>query len=177
MINIVINKADQRHTAEIYRLSSIYLGFDEANGDSDEGFLVSGYSQEDYSEFLKNFEHFYVALVDERVIGFVFAYSCKEIGDKSLSEKISRFASGDCLLVKQVCVHPGFKGKGVGSKLYCHLRKLSPDSDLFAAIVVKPMNLSSAAFHEKAGFKKVFDFTPVDGISRGMWKLGVEENV
>lgn len=166
-----IDFAKPRHLPQIIALAQQYeLEGMAPRRAAELGFLVSNFEQEDYQAFLHRANHFYVLLEDEVICGFLLAYSSDRIQDDEwLNLHIKTRYPDPFIVVKQICVRPDSTGRGLASSLYQHLFSEAQECPLFAAIVLEPPNHRSVVFHEKHGFKKIFQVTPSDGIPRGVW--------
>ena len=136
----------------------------------DYGFLVSDFEEEDYRDFLHRANHFYVLLQNRKLLGFMLAYSSDRIQDDEwLNLLIKSRHPDDFVLIKQICIQPEVTGRGLATSLYQYLVSQVQGCPLFAAIALEPVNHGSIAFHERHGFRKVFQATPPDGIRRDVW--------
>jgi predicted GNAT superfamily acetyltransferase len=135
------------------------------------GFFVSGFEGNDYQNFLERANFFYVYVEKENVLGFILAYSSNYIQEaESLNLQIKSQYPEPFVVIKQICVRQDAIGRGIANFLYQHLFDRILELPLFAAIVLNPMNVSSIDFHERLGFRRVFNITPSDGIPRGVWQ-------
>lgn len=141
------------------------------------GFLVSGYTKEEYADWTQKADHFLVLQVEGEVRAFVLAYRSELIDRKKeeLNTHILDKLSKSFILLKQVCCHPRYSNNGYGERLYRELfaRVIHEDSALqrptrpvFAAIVESPANPRSLSFHRKLGFTQADTFMPSDGTPR-----------
>ncbi len=141
----------------------------------EKGFLVSNFTQEKYLRFLSYVDHFYVLYYQGELAAFLLAYSSRFIQpDEWLNLQIRQRHPNPFVLIKQIAVHPEHQGKGLASKMYTYLFQQTSGLPLFTAIVVDPPNKRSIAFHERLGFRKVFEAVPPDGLRRGVWKREAE---
>jgi GNAT superfamily N-acetyltransferase len=85
-----------------------------------QGFLVSGFSREQYAELLERAEYFYVAVVadDDVVVGFVVAYGSERVKDDEWLNREMEVYFPEFTVIKQVATSPDHAGRGVGSLLY-----------------------------------------------------------
>lgn len=142
---------------------------------NDTGFLVSGFTEKQYSSFIQSAEHFLVLHVGEELVAFLLAYGSEQIVDPVKEElnmyiKTEMCDGGKFVLIKQICVSPKLKHRrhGYGKMLYKELyaRILhyydheSTPRPIFTAIVKEPANPVSIRFHEKVGFENVKEYTP-----------------
>lgn len=136
----------------------------------EDGFLVSNFAENDYQDFLQRANHFYILLEDKNVQGFVLAYSSDCIqGGEWLHLLIKSRHPDPFIIIKQICIRADRTGRGLATLLYQHLISRAPGLPFFASIVLEPPNHRSIMFHEKFGFKKIFQITPPDGMLRGIW--------
>lgn len=134
------------------------------------GFLVSNFGEKDYRDFLRRANHFYVLLQKKNLLGFTLAYSSDRIQDDEWLNLLIKSRYPDhFVVIKQICIQPEVIGRGLATSLYQHLFGQVRECPLFAAIALEPVNHRSIVFHERHGFRKVFQVTPPDGIPRGIW--------
>lgn len=166
-----IGPAKPQYVDQIYALAQEYSLERTAPAQAAErGFLVSNFQEADYRDFLDRANHFYVLLEQENVCGFVLAYSNDRIqSDEWLNLPIESRHPAPFVFVKQTCVRPDLAGRGLATLLYRYLLSQTQGWPLFAVIVLEPLNHRSIVFHEKHGFKKLFEITPPDGMLRGVW--------
>ncbi len=139
------------------------------------GFLVSNFHEEDYRAFIDRADHFYVLLEDRNLCGFLYAYSSDRIEeDEWFSLLIKSRYPGPFVIIKQICIGPDLIGRGLASSLYQHLFSQVREYPLFTAIVLEPVNQRSIIFHERHGFRKVFQITPPDEMLLGIWMRSPE---
>lgn len=139
------------------------------------GFLVSSFTLDDYQNYLKEAEYFFVAETQGSIKGFILAYPSDSIHEGDITNKLleSNMLT-PFILIKQIVIKRDEVGRGVASALYSHLFKLEPENDYLAAIVTEPANSRSVAFHKKMGFQHHCDITPPpdsDGVvrNRSIW--------
>ena len=120
----------------------------------DLGFLVSDYTQRDYTNFVKNAEHFLTIHVGRELVGFLIAYGSEQITVPQREESF--------VLIQQICVSPNaeHRRKGYARLLYTELyarilHYYDPNPPpIYLAIVNEPTaNPVSISFHEKRGFE------------------------
>ncbi|MEU0035709.1 MULTISPECIES: GNAT family N-acetyltransferase [unclassified Streptomyces] len=170
METIEIVRATQDHVPRILELaqSRSLEGTDPAVASQD-GFLVSGYTEEVYRAALVRAEHFYVAVKGTDVLGFLLAYSDERIGlDEWLNHRI-KTTLGSFLVIKQVCVARDAARQGVASQLYHHVLGQWTSNPVIAAVVSEPLNEASTRFHRKLGFEELTRLRPPDGRLRVVW--------
>lgn len=169
--NWLIEKAQLDHLPEIYAIARSYDCDQLKQSDKmQDGFLVSAYSEDLYKRFLTESDHFYVALEDNVVIGFLLAFS------RNLIPKLdwvgTQMKSRDqrpFILIKQGAVLRSYLGKGVAMLFFQFLADYSKHQPLISVTVADPPNPRSVGFHKKLGFKKVWEITPPDGMPRDVW--------
>lgn len=130
----------------------------------DSGFLVSNYTQRDYSNFVKNVEHFLTIHVGRELVGFLLAYGSEQITDRQREQEepfVLPQREEPFVLIEQICVSPKaeHRRKGYASLLYKEmyariLHYYDPNPrPIYLAIVNEPANPVSIAFHESMGFE------------------------
>lgn len=137
---------------------------------SEGGFLVSGYSREEYSSLLVKAEYFYVALDAGQVVGFIIAYGADRVGaDEWLNLRLVGRLE-DVVIVKQVCTHPDFARRGIATALYDQVLRRCRDQPVVAVVVAEPLNVASTQLHKRLGFIRFWeDVVPPDGHKRTVW--------
>lgn len=133
------------------------------------GFLVSGFSAEDYSRFLDTNALLFLAEDDGLPVAFLLAWELYRQRETSTVEIAMRTASPRAIVIKQVAVASAFRGNGIGRHLYGELQNTAQDRPLVAAIVGEPRNIASEKFHESLGFHLIRNVTAEDGIDRSIW--------
>lgn len=128
-----------------------------------DGFLVSGFSEEQYGHFTDTYEYFYKAEEDGALLGVLMAYRSEHIAPADANNMLIKSAViGGFILVKQIFLAPEARGRGAGKQLY---RRLFADAGeelpFVCAIVLEPFNRRSCEFHERLGFREFLNFTPV----------------
>ncbi len=166
-----IKPASHSHVGQLASLARSYSLREMASDRASEvGFLVSDFGEAHYHDFLGRANHFYVLLEKTSVLGFVLAYSSDRIqGDEWLNLLIKDRHPEPFVLIKQICIRQDVTGESLATQLYHYIFQHSPQSDLFAAVVLHPPNARSVTFHEKLGFIKIFEVQCPDGILRGVW--------
>lgn len=167
----IIIKAELSHLNRIKSLSRAYQ-IDSLSEKEKEihGFLVSGFSESSYLDFIARAEFFYVLSIDSIIEGFILAYNDTFLDDTDfLKNEIMKRVNKPFVILKQICIGKTKLKKGYGRKLYEYLFQQTKQTPVLAAIVLDPYNAVSIEFHEKLGFNKLFEFTPKDNIKRSMW--------
>ncbi|AKH83975.1 GCN5 family acetyltransferase [Streptomyces sp. CNQ-509] len=136
---------------------------------SNEGFLVSDYTESTYRERLSSAEHFYVAVKGGDVVGFLLAYSDERLAADEWLNHWIKARLGSFLVIKQVCVARGMSRQGIASRLYTHILETWTASPVIAAVVAEPANLASTKFHRKHHFEELIELRPPDGHLRKIW--------
>jgi ribosomal-protein-alanine N-acetyltransferase len=98
-----------------------------------------------YSEdtFLRWYEiakdTFLVAEVEKKIVGYIIGFCKNEVG-----------------IVVSIAVHPNFRRKGIGTKLWGELLKLFKNNNVkIARLEVRKSNSIAQNFYKKIGFKKI----------------------
>lgn len=170
---LTLSKVMQTDIEEIHAIASSWLISGCKTG-TEKGFLVSGYSIDNYKSFLTEKNTFIKAEKNGEILGFLYGYPSSEIAANDLVGQYCK-ANLDCefFLIKQICVKKESpKTRGVADELYKYVTE--QNIVLAAAIVTQPQNESSIKFHEKHGFIKQFEIKPgpdPDNITRprGIW--------
>lgn len=167
---IEILRATQEHIPRILELAQARsLDAVDSTVASQEGFLVSGYTEDVYQARLADAEHFYVAVKGADVLGFLLAYSDERIEpDEWLNHRI-KTTLGSFLVIKQICVARAAARQGIASQLYHHVMEQWTSHPVIAAVVSEPPNEASAQFHRKLGFVELTRMRPPDGRLRVVW--------
>ena len=171
MTIVRIIDTEQEHISQIEDIANSYLLTELPVGSSlNRGFLISGFTWNDYLNFLEYAEYYYVAVRENKVLGFLLGYSSDKIKeDECVNMLIKNYHRNPFIIVKQICVIKEMTEARVGTALYTHLFKSIPLVSVFAAIVTDPSNEASIKFHSKLGFIEAFSTTPPDGIQRSVW--------
>jgi ribosomal protein S18 acetylase RimI-like enzyme len=139
------------------------------------GFLVSGFTNAEYSQFVATAEHFYVCVEDDIITGFLLAYSAQSVDPANTVESLLKYVYiDDFVLIKQIAVDPEHNRTGVGTRLYRFLIERMPNTALLSAIVLDPPNAASVHFHERFEFRYLLDVKADDGLPRGIWHRPVQ---
>ena len=154
--NWLIEKAQLDHLPGIYAIARSYDRDQLIQSNSmQDGFLVSAYSEDLYTRFLTASDHFYVALEDNVVIGFLLAFSRNLIPEFDwVGTKMKTRDHRLFILVKQAAVQRSHLGKGVAMLFFQYLANYSQYQPLISVTVADPPNPRSVRFHKKLGFKK-----------------------
>lgn len=144
--------------------------------DTSSGFLVSGYTKKEYMDYLNTADHFYVATIEDEIVGVLLSFDQDKITENEIVNNIIKYAvTTNFILIKQIFVDPNYKGYGVSATLYEYLFEKIPESMSLATVIVdKPFNYASVKFHEKMGFEKIMGVIPdedYDGVvrERSVW--------
>lgn len=169
--NWLIEKAQRNHISEIYAIARSYDCDQLRRSDNmKDGFLVSAYSEDVYKRFLTHADYFYVALEDNTVIGFLLGFSRDLIPEFDwVGTQMKSRDTRPFILIKQAAVLRSHIGKGVAMLFFHYLSEYGKNQPLVSVTVADPPNPRSVRFHEKLGFKKVWEVTPPDGMPRDVW--------
>ena len=128
----------------------------------EKGFLVSGYTEEDYQNFIDHYDFFYKATIDDKIVGCIMAFNSENILEEDETNQMLKFcAKKEFVLIKQVFVSRKYAKNGIASLLYQHLaEQAQSDRALLAVIVAEPLNVASCKFHQKMNFIEYLRFTP-----------------
>jgi predicted GNAT superfamily acetyltransferase len=133
------------------------------------GFLVP-YSAEEYGDFARRADHFYVLCLGKQLIGFVLAQASDkpELSDDDIYLHIKTTRPQPLILVRQICIAPEFSGRGYGRKLYDYLFKRAgthPGFDWTAVCFIwkSPANPASEKFHKALGWEELETYTLKNG--------------
>lgn len=138
-------------------------------GELKHGFLVSNYDLELYKECILNNRYFWVLEDEGEICAFLLAFTREEIDPGELvNKKILAYCNDDFVIIKQVCVAPDSYRKGYATQLYSSLMD-KIKQNIFAAVVLKPVNKASIDFHQELGFRVAFTVTPEDKIKRAIF--------
>lgn len=169
---------DESQIAEV--ACAVKISLAEGTEESDRGFLVWPQSPETYRERLDLSEHFLVARAEDKVVGFLMAYSrpvLQELQrgmtyeDNILSFALSR-GGQDIIFIDQIAVVPTAARRGVASRMLDHLGRGAPNAHLIAGIIHKPVrNTASIRFFQTHGSGFVCE------VEQGEWTLGMYERL
>jgi Leucine-rich repeat (LRR) protein/ribosomal protein S18 acetylase RimI-like enzyme len=142
------------------------------------GFLVSGYTTEEYEDFARRVDHFLVVDTGEQIVAFLLAYGSDKVivAKEELNAHIKAKLCPDFVVIKQICTHRDYMGKGYAQLLYKELfaRMLLVYHDkpppVFTAVIKEPLNTRSVAFHKLTDFVSIATYTPTDGMGRIIFK-------
>lgn len=163
-----IRKARTSDTAEIYRIAS--ANHIDRVDSSNNGFLVSGFSEADYVDKVRNLEHFYVLEVKKKVKAFIFAYKKEDVKAKDkVNSSYFEHADGDFSIIKQICVDKDGQSKGYGTMLYNYIVDVLTGT-IYVAVVSEPYNEASVNFHLKNGFKLAYEIEADDKRTRQIYR-------
>jgi len=120
-VAISLDAKDLKEMAQSVSLSSM-----NSKSASDNGFLVSGFRQIEYSQFVKKAEHFLTIHIGTELVGFLLAYGSEEITDPEKEELNMYIKNNLCrkfVLLKQICISPKaeHRRKGFAGLLYREL--------------------------------------------------------
>lgn len=157
---IKIRKSKYEDIDEILRISQ--LNTITNLKDTSSGFLVSGYTKEKYIEYLDSTECFYVAVIEEKIVGVLLGFNKESIQTSDIVNSLIKYSlTTEFVLIKQIFVDPEFHNKGVANELYnSFIETLPQETSLACVIVDTPFNFASVNFHTKMGFEKILQITP-----------------
>ena len=184
---MIIRKANLGDLEGICKVAeAVKIDYDHPQKD---GFLVYGLNQERYAQRLKSSDFFYVALSDEKVVGFLMGYDNETLKNlmkdgelahedmltKRVSEQEDTYIFGD-----QIAVIPNRTLSGVGSSL---MQTLFEDmrraliNMMYVGILHEPgMNTASKKFCEKLGFTHQENVMNSDNHKWGVYKLDLSQS-
>lgn len=163
---MILREATLSDIPQIYSLSQTITYNSEAKSES--GFLVAGYTAEKYSELLGK-SIFYVAVENERIVGYRIAVEVGNLSHKQIYTSFHRVTWENVdlrdvdrlIYLAQSGVHPDFRRRGIASLSLYHLYEKYPDYSFFCAIAEKPVrNSASIAFFESKGYQRIGFFRP-----------------
>jgi len=164
-----IRRAQLEDAEKIYELAMSNSLDGLKKGNRNHGFLVSNYDLELYKEYILNNRYFWVLEDEGKICAFLLAFTREEIDPEALvNKKILAYCNDDFVIIKQVCVVPDSYRQGYGTQLYSALMD-EIKQNIFAAVVLKPVNKASIDFHQEMGFRVAFTVTPEDGIMRAIF--------
>ncbi len=157
---IEISKVSVADASQIVELQNELLLNDRR--DYKDGFLVSGFREEQYRDFAVRYEYFYKIVVHGELAGVLLAYESKHIEMDEKSNMLLKYAlNKEFVLIKQVFVSPDFQRKGIASFLYDYLQDIiGGKKPLVAVVVLDPFNSGSSYFHQEKGFHEFLNFVP-----------------
>jgi len=111
------------------------------------GFIKGIYTAEEYELFMNNVDTFFIAEIDNEIIGFVWLFDEKEYLKEETYGKIN---DKDYFFVRQIVAKHG-TNLNIGNKLYRYVKEKLP-KNLYATIYTTPKNTRSLTFHDREGF-------------------------
>ncbi|WP_163536380.1 GNAT family N-acetyltransferase [Gracilibacillus sp. YIM 98692] len=132
------------------------------------GFLVSGYTKEQYQQYIKDCEHFYVVEKEGELQGFLLGFLDTELNNSKVNQAYKKHAASSFVVIKQICVAKNAQKQGVGKKLYRFFID-TVKQPIYLAVVMEPYNAGSVKFHEKLGFHLFAEITPEDDMKRALF--------
>lgn len=175
-MEFTIAKATPEDAPAIHGILTRWLLYKTPEADRANGFLISGFTEQDYARFASECEYFFKAMDGDRIAGVVVACESSHITPEDAKNSLLKYSlNKPFVLVKQVFIAPDYGGCNVGSQLYNHLFRVIPQQrPVVAVIVMEPMNVTSCRFHARRGFSEYLDFTPdrdPDGVAhkRSAW--------
>lgn len=158
-----IRRATHEDVVDIWRIAH-----ELARKPSEEGargFLVP-YRRDEYADFVRSAEWFYVLCIEGCIEGFLFAHSQRwadEFAEEPYAYMQAKYPDAD-LIVCQIGLRPTWAGRGLGLALYDHLWReassLRPDlRAAYCFIRHQPLNQSSRDFHAHLGWRELEVYT------------------
>ncbi len=146
---LLIDKAKKEEIDSIHSISQ-ELNIKNAE-DKDKGVLLRVIPKEVIEE---NIENFIVARYDSKVVGFLWftsKYPKAMLENTILQENIE-----GCIYSEQIGIKREYEGRGIGRKLYEHLKSLYPENGILVFVNTAPQgNKASFSFHTSLGFRTV----------------------
>lgn len=169
MSEITLSKAIKEDAVSISKLQSSLLASKQK--DTSKGFLVSGFTEEEYLYFIENYDHFYVAKIDQEICGVLMAYHSDKIDANNKTNMLLKHCiKTDFILVKQIFVSASSTSKGIATMLYKHLFAEEKRALPYVAVIVSdPPNIVSFNLHKNLNFSNFIEFEPdadIDNIVR-----------
>ncbi|MGM0396175.1 MAG: N-acetyltransferase family protein [Bacillota bacterium] len=164
---INVRRARKGDEEGVYRIA---CSVTEKERDSYQGFLIDDYPKdpeyyiEMFRDRIRNLRYFYVAELNDIIIGFSLAYkkdmwlkyNPKWIYDIHWHPTFDQSLLEDFVLTDKTAIEAEYTGEGIGSKIY---RRLIEDMQknkihyIFAETVVNPLpNFASLAFRQKQNY-------------------------
>lgn len=156
---------------DLESIISILKSVGSSHKDPNRGFLMNDYTQreaffrEKYSNYLRSLTYRYVYEEDEKVTGFLLAFTKEEWLEETPSwiENIywrpdfNQIRLDRFVLINQTAMYPGKTGRGIGSLLYMALLddlKTNGCFHVFAETIVAPIpNIASLNFRLKQKYE------------------------
>lgn len=166
-ISVHIRKAVPKDSFDIYHIACT-VGKNKKI--PEQGFLVDDYTSDPkyfQSKLLRSIfelDHFYIAEINNRIVGFLMAYTKAQwlkYNPEWLDEiywhpKFDINNTKDFVIVDKTAIHSNLTGKGIGSKLYIKLIddiKNKGISNIFAETIINPIpNFASLSFRKKQNY-------------------------
>lgn len=170
-MDITVRKAKLTDVDDILRIAKIKSLKNLEKDDLNNGFLISDFNKEDYVHFIENANFCFVAEKNKEIIGFSISYlSTNSLINDKIKDVLKEHQNKPYIIGKQVACLNGYNA---GLRLIKAMIDLADNLPIINAIVLDPYNEKSVQLHEKFGCKKVVEFTPDDGILRGVWRRDV----
>lgn len=144
-MSVLLRRAEESDLYAIAQLAED-MTLPEGQAPPEGGFLVLGYSAEDYRRHLEAGALIWVALKEDETVGFVYAELMEDTDDTDMVAAARRIGDGKYAIVKQVGVRPDMQRSGLGARLYQEMFNTLDRRTLLVAVVTEPCNHASLAF-------------------------------
>ena len=142
------------------------IAFSRLSKEERQGGFLLPYTEDQYRDFAKHAEHFYVLFLSRQLIGFVVAHSSEQIDlfGEEVYLYMKNIQRRPFIVVRQICIAPELSHRGYGRKLYDFLfKRAEEDIANYRAMVSfiwkSPPNLASEKFHRAVGWKELETYT------------------
>jgi predicted GNAT superfamily acetyltransferase len=180
---MIIRKPSIDDVNQIYKIARENSIGNNRRGSSElkKGFLVSNYSITQYNNYILNSKLFYVLEEQGQIKAFLLAFSENELDkDASIIKKIAQYnleknLNRQYVVLKQICVGRENLRRGYATQLYNYFIE-NIDKDIYLAVVLDPYNEASMNFHNRMGFKQVFETTE-EGVRKAVFQYKKSNNI
>ncbi|MBT3406934.1 GNAT family N-acetyltransferase [Candidatus Woesearchaeota archaeon] len=128
----------------------------------DSGFLVYGLETEEYAHRVEVSNHFYVAVDDSKIVGFLMCYDVYTLQglvssgrldhEDTLTARVSEI-DGEHVFGDQIAVLPSDVGRGAGNEMMSRLFSDMAENVMYVGVLLEPArNSVSIDFCERLGF-------------------------
>ncbi len=135
----------------------------------DQGFVTVVHSINELQK-MNNYSQHIIAKDGERVIAYLLAmtFACKEDVPvllpmfeqfEKITYKNKKLSTYNYLVVGQVCVADGYRGKGILNQCYALYKDTHSVNYDFAITEIATRNITSIKAHQKIGFQEIIRFT------------------
>lgn len=156
---VTVERAGEEHLDEIAAIAADWRTADRDEKDlSQRGFLFPDRDRAGYATLLGLSDYCYVAKHDNRVVGFLFAYSDQRVheADDFVADRVSRKLDS-LVMIDQFAVAKDMIRQGISTRLYEHLIGATRGRRLVASVVATPPNVAAQQFHRDFGFLPVLE--------------------